>query len=121
MIVIEPGAPRCHSIFGWALIFNGDHAAGIASLERSVALAPYSTLFQSQLGQAYALTGNIEKARTILEELHDRATREFVSPYHFAYVHAGLGEADSAIDWLERAYEGHSGGIYGVKGSFLFR
>jgi len=79
------------------------------------------TLFQSQLGQAYALTGNIEKARTILEELQDRAPREFVSPYHFAYVYAGLGEADSAIDCLERAYKGHSGFIFGVKGSFLFR
>jgi TolB-like protein/tetratricopeptide (TPR) repeat protein len=121
MVVIEPMSPRCHSIFGWALIFNGDHAAGVASLERSMALAPCSTLFQAQLGQAHALTGNLEKARTILEELHDRATREFVSPYHFAYVYAGLGEADSAIDWLERAYEGHSGFIFGVKGSFLFR
>jgi TolB-like protein/Flp pilus assembly protein TadD len=121
MVTIEAGSPRCNSMLGWALIFNGDHAAGIAALERSVALAPGLTMFQSQLGQAYALTGDIEKARTILEELRVRATREFVSPYHFAYVHAGLGEADSAIDCLERAYEGRSGAIYGIKGSFLFR
>ncbi len=49
------------------------------------------------------------------------ATREFVSPYHFAYVYAGLGEADTAIDWLEHAFERRSGAIYGIKGSFLFR
>lgn len=117
----DPGAPRCHSILGWILILRGDNAAGIASLERAVALAPGATLFLSQLGQAYALTGNPERAREILERLRDRATREFVSPYHFAYVHAGLGEADAAIDWLERAFERHSGAIYGIKGSFLFR
>ncbi len=117
----EPGRPRCHSNLGWALIFHGDRAAGIASLEHSVAISPGSTLFLSQLGEACALTGDIERARNILADLHNRATREFVSPYHFAYVHAGLGEADAAIDWLERAFEQRSGAIYGIKGSFLFK
>ena len=117
----DPGATRCHSILGWALILHGENAAGIAELEHAVALTPDATLFLSQLGQAYALTGSIGKARQILGQLRERATREFVSPYHFAYVHAGLGEADAAIDWLERAFERRSGAIYGIKGSFLFR
>lgn len=116
-----PGTPRCHSNLGWALIFHGDHAAGIASLEHASALSPESTLFLSQLGQAYAVTGDAERARNILQQLHHRAIHEFVSPYHFAYVYAGLGEADTAIDWLERAFERRSGAIYGIKGSFLFR
>lgn len=117
----EPGAPRCHSVLGWALIFHGENSAGIASLEHAMALAPGSTLFLSQLGEACALTGDVERARRILEQLRDRAQREFVSPYHFAYVHAGLGEADAAVDWLEQAFEQRSGAIYGIKGSFLFR
>ena len=45
---------------------------------------------------------------------------QYVSPYHFAYVHTGLGEHDAAIDWLERAYEQRAGAVYGIKGSFLF-
>ncbi|HMK31280.1 MAG TPA: protein kinase [Terriglobales bacterium] len=117
----DPGAPRCHAVLGWALIFHGESATGIAEMEHAVALAPTSSLFLSQLGQAYALTGSLERARQILDQLRDRSTREFVSPYHLAYVHAGLGEADAAIDWLERAFEWRSGAIYGIKGSFLFR
>ena len=117
----DPAASRAHSNLGWALIFHGDHAAGIASLEHASALSPEATLFLSQLGQAYAVTGDVEHARKILQQLHDRAIHEFVSPYHFAYVYAGLGEADTAIDWLERAFERRSGAIYGIKGSFLFR
>jgi serine/threonine protein kinase/tetratricopeptide (TPR) repeat protein len=117
----EPGAPRCHSILGWAQIFHGEKSAGIASLEHAVALAPGDTLFYSQLGAAYAMAGDVERARRILGELRDRAKEGFVSPYHFAYVHAGLGEADQAMDWLERAFEQRSGAIYGIKGSFLFR
>ncbi len=117
----DPGAPRCHSILGWSQIFHGDTEAGIASLQRAVDLMPGTTLFLSQLGQAYALTGEMERGRQILEQLKQRAENEFVSPYHFAYVYAGLGEADAAIDCLERAFERRSGAIYGIKGSFLFR
>jgi tetratricopeptide (TPR) repeat protein len=117
----QPGTPRCHSVLGWALIFSGEEAAGIASLERAVALSPGATLFLSQLGQACALGGDARRARQILDEMHERSAREFVSPYHFAYVYAGLGEADAAIDCLERAFERRSGAIYGIKGSFLFR
>ncbi len=116
-----PGASRAHSNLGWALIFHGDHAAGIKSLERASTLSPDSTLFLSQLGQAYAIIGNVDEARKVLQQLQDRAVHEFVSPYHFAYVYAGLGEADRAMDWLERAFEQRSGAIYGVKGSFLFQ
>jgi TolB-like protein/tetratricopeptide (TPR) repeat protein len=117
----QPGTPRCHSVLGWALIFSGEEAAGIASLERAVALSPGATLFLSQLGQACALAGDVKRARQILDEMHDRSTREFISPYHFAYVYAGLGEADAAIECLEQAFERRSGAIYGIKGSFLFR
>ncbi len=117
----EPRAPRCHSSLGWALIFRGDTALGIASLEHAVAIAPGSTIFLAQLGEAYAMTGDTIRARQILAQLHERAEREFVTPYHFAYIYAGLGETDAAIDCLERALEQRSGAIYGIKGSFLFR
>jgi hypothetical protein len=46
--------------------------------------------------------------------------RRFVSPYHMAYVYTGLGEADRAMDFLERAYKERAGSVYGIKGSFLF-
>lgn len=117
----EPEEPRCHSVLGWALIFNGRPAAGISALEHARSLAPGATLFSAQLGEAFALTGDVPRAREMLEYLRDRGKREFVPPYHFAYVHAGLGEADAAMNWLEAAFERRSGPIYGIKSSFLFR
>ena len=56
----------------------------------------------------------------MLEQLEELSRKRYVSPYHFAYVYTGLGEQDTAMDWLERAYEEHAGGVYGIKGSFLF-
>ena len=67
------------------------------------------------------MVGNTPKALQILRELESRAESAYVSPYHFAYVYAGLGDAERAMDWLERAVAERAGGVYGLKGSFLFR
>ena len=56
----------------------------------------------------------------MLRRLEELSLQRYVSPYHLAYVYTGLGEPDRAIDWLERAYEERAGGLYGIKGSFLF-
>ena len=66
------------------------------------------------------MVGNIGEARHVLQQLEALSRERYVSPYHMAYVHTGLGEQDKAMDWLERAYEERSGGVYGIKGSFLF-
>ena len=64
--------------------------------------------------------GNVEQAQDVLRQLQDLSRERYVSPYHLAYVYTGLGEQDAAIDLLEQAYEQRSGGVYGIKGSFLF-
>ncbi len=118
---LDPSLTRGHSILGWAKILMGNYDEGIAALQRAVSLSPESSLFQAQLGEAYAMANRVEDAREVLRNLHELSRHRYVSPYHFAYVHAGLGEEDEAIDWLERAFDQRAGAIYGIKGSFLFR
>jgi hypothetical protein len=77
-------------------------------------------MYQAQLGQALATTGDAAGAEQVLRELEDLAARRYVSPYHLAYVHTGLGEHDRAMDYLEQAYEERGGALYGIRGSFLF-
>jgi tetratricopeptide (TPR) repeat protein len=91
----------------------------LAELEQAVRVSKRNTLWLGQLGEAYAMAGQTEKARAILEELHTRARTEYVSPYHLAYVYTGLGETERALDWLERAVEKRTGPTYGIGGSFL--
>ncbi|MFL5505444.1 MAG: protein kinase domain-containing protein [Gemmatimonadales bacterium] len=119
-IASDPAFARGHSALGWALIALGDHAGGVAEMERASELAPSDPTFLGQLGQAYATVGRIAEARDILRRLETMAAGRAVSPYNFAYVHTGLGEFDRAIDLLERAYEERSGAVFGIKGSFLF-
>jgi hypothetical protein len=50
-----------------------------------------------------ALEEQVEEAERILEEMHDRSTREWVPPVAFGQVEQQLGHYDTALDWYERA------------------
>jgi serine/threonine protein kinase/Flp pilus assembly protein TadD len=117
---MDPSFALAHSTLGWALIMKGVSAEGLRELEQATSLSPGNTVFLSQLGEAYGLTGDTPRARDVLGRLHAMAETRFVTPYHFAYVYAGLGEFEKALDLLEVAVEERAGGAYGIKGSFLF-
>jgi eukaryotic-like serine/threonine-protein kinase len=117
---VDPHYALPHATLGWGHLLGGQADAGIAALKRALALSPESTLYLAQLGQALAMVGRTEEAREILRRLNELSAQRYVSPYHMAYVHVGLGEQDRAMDWLERAYTARAGGVFGVKGSFLF-
>lgn len=119
-VELDIGQDRARATLGWAYLLSGRESEGVAELERAVAISPADPLWLSQLGQAYGMSGKPEKAREILRELEERAQRAYVSPYHLAYVHTGLGDAERAMDWLERAVAERTGAAYGIKGSFLF-
>ena len=120
VLEVEPSFVMAHATLGWVHLLKGRPDAGIAELEKAVALSPDSTLWLAQLGQALAMAGRTDEAREILRRLNELSEQRYVSPYHVAYVHVGLGEQDRAMDWLERAYAERAGGVFGVKGSFLF-
>ncbi len=63
---------------------------------------------KASLGHVYALAGKTAKARAVLSALHAAADHSYVPSYWFALVHAGLGERDQALRYLERAYEERS-------------
>jgi tetratricopeptide (TPR) repeat protein len=119
-VELDPGHDRGRATLGWAYFLSGRRDEGLAELERAVSLSPNSTLWLGQLGEAYGLAGRTDRAHGVLRQLETRARTEYVSPYHLAYVHTGLGEYDQAVALLERAARERSGAVYGIAGSFLF-
>jgi TolB-like protein/Flp pilus assembly protein TadD len=120
VIEVEPHLALAHLTLGWIHLLTGKPDEGIAELRKAVSLSADNTLYLAQLGQALAGVGRTDEAREVLRRLEELSRRRYVSPYHMAYIHTGLGEYDRAMDWLERAYEERAGGVFGVKGSFLF-
>jgi len=120
IVEVDPNYARGQSTLAWACLKLGMTERGLVALRTAVALSPNETLFVGQLGQALARVGDVAGARTMLQQLEELSRARYVSPLHMAYVHTGLGEQDAAIDLLEQAVEQRTGGIYSIKGSFLF-
>lgn len=97
--------PFC--LLGEAYAHKGDWAKAIPYLEKSHQMdgLPESL---SQLGRGYALAGRTADARKMLQRLTRMSKQRFASVYNFALIHAGLGERDRALDWLEKVEDDRS-------------
>ncbi|MGH9839901.1 MAG: winged helix-turn-helix domain-containing protein [Blastocatellia bacterium] len=67
------------------------------------------------LAHAYAIAGRRAEAEQALAELHAQAERQYVSPFAFVHIYAGLGEVDQAFEWLERAYQARDPKLHYLK------
>jgi len=118
---LDPGYDRARATLGWAYFLSGRQSEALAELEAAVSVSGRNPMWLGQLGQAYAMAGDADRAKEIIRELEERAKTGFVSPYHFAYVYTGLGDYDRALDMLERAVAERTGPAYSIKGSFLLK
>lgn len=107
MEVLKSDSTDRLSRWGLALVAEqqGRVDEAIAILER---LGGTSLNTKSSLGHAYGLAGRARQARNVLRVLQTAAERSYVPSYFFALVHAGLGERDQALRYLEKAYEERS-------------
>ena len=60
------------------------------------------------LGHAYAKSGCVDEAHSVLERLDELAETRYVAPLERAAVYARLGDLDKFFEWLDRAYEGRA-------------
>ena len=85
---------------------RGDFDNAIAELRRAIEQAGgRGALIQAALGYAYAVAGRRDEALQILAQLQTFPMNRDVSPFYLAMIHAGLGEKEEALKWLESACE----------------
>ena len=63
----------------------------------------------ASLAHCYAISGAIDDAQTLLQQLIAISERRYVSPYDLALICGGLDRKEECFEWLERAYEIHAG------------
>ena len=57
------------------------------------------------LGYGLGRLGRNAEARAILAELDEAAKKSYVTPFSRALVYIGLGDFDTAFEWLDRAVD----------------
>jgi eukaryotic-like serine/threonine-protein kinase len=82
----------------------GQPDEAIAAFRDGVILSGRGSLYLVMLAYALAVGKRSDEARAVLAEVEGR-TAEFIWPMGLAFAYAHLGETDTALDHLERAYE----------------
>ena len=97
--------------FGMARFFLGAtytelsrYPEALGELEAAIRLSGRSPEILAALGYLHGVSGNVDRARAILDELLRLAAERYVSPARIAQVHAGIGERAEALDRLEEAH-----------------
>jgi adenylate cyclase len=103
---IDPSFAPAHLWFGRPYLQKGLFVEAISELEKAVDLSGGSTISLAVLAHAYA--GKEPEARRILADLLERARHRYLPSYWIALIFTGLGDADQAMTWLERACEERS-------------
>ena len=103
-----------HVRLGDAYLSKGLHDEALAALHKTREMSD-DNLTLAALGRAYAMTGRPREAHEILDELLERSEQRPVSSDHFARIYAGLGDKDSAVDSLEKAYDERAPGLTHLK------
>lgn len=94
-----------HMRMGLLRIQQRRYDEAIHELRAAVDLADHSTETLAALATAYAASGAINDARTILDELEKPAGKRYVLPYNIAKIYATMGDAEKAFVWLETSYK----------------
>ncbi len=104
---LDPNFSVAHYCTGLGYQQQGLYEKALASFEKGIQLSADRTVISAR-ANILAVSGKHDEARQILLELETIAKDRYVSPYRIALIHAGLGDADRAFEWLEKACEERS-------------
>jgi len=101
---LDPAFPQAQRYVAWAYLQKGMHSEAIAALRAALNAIERDPDIEGELGYALAAAGRRAEALGMLDGLGHLAATRYVSPYSIALVHAGLGDRDQALAWLDKAY-----------------
>jgi len=102
-------APIAGDVLGWSYAAKGQLDQAIQAIQQARKAEPNFTEAVASLGWAAALKGDRKTAHEMLAELDARSKKnQWVEPYFYAMIYAGLGDKDRAFAELDKAYAARS-------------
>ena len=114
-LVLDPMFARAHVDVGIIHALRGDFRLAIDEVQTAAGLLEDNPGLLASLGYIYALAGDHDEAHRILADLAAHSKRRPVSPFTVAFIHVGLGDADTAFDWLGRSLEQREDALVSLK------
>lgn len=110
-IEMDPSFALAHLVLGQDYAQKMQYSLSIAELENAVKLSNNSAPAEAALARVDALSGRQASARARLEKLKAQRAGQYVSPFYLAEVYTALGDANLAMDELDKAYQDRSNSI----------
>ena len=107
-VVSNPNEWTEHYNLGVGYEGTGKLLEAIAEYQKAVEISDGNQDVTASLAHAYAVIGRRAQAEKILHDLERKSKSVHVSPYIIATIYAGLGEKDTAFEFLEKAYQERS-------------
>jgi tetratricopeptide (TPR) repeat protein len=112
---MDPTFVPAHLVLGQGYEQKSMPEKAIDELQEAVSLSGGSSLYVSSLAHAYATAGRRAEAERLLRQMNERARHNYVPSFHIAIIHAGLGQRDQALVWLEKGYQERSAWMVWLK------
>jgi serine/threonine protein kinase/tetratricopeptide (TPR) repeat protein len=113
-IELDSGFALNYLVLGTLYQAEGQMEEALESFSRTVALTQ-GRIGLGRFGFTYAISGKENEARDVLRQLDKFAASRYVSPLEYAQVHAGLGEAEAALECLEDAVQERTSDLIRMK------
>ncbi len=114
-LAMNPTAEENHRLLGLAYLQLGMYDESAAALREAVASSESPALATAGLGLVAVAKGRLTEAKGILDGLYAEARDHYLTPVAFVMLHAGLGQADPAFEWLDRAMDDRRGWLAYLK------
>ncbi len=114
-IEMNPDLPLAHLWMGRTYQAQREYKSALdeyAAAARTLGSWPVA---MAAIGHLHGISGRRDEARRVLKDLEELSSREYVTPYGVALVHAGLGDAAAAFEWLDRAVADRSNWLVWLK------
>ncbi|HSK20631.1 MAG TPA: protein kinase [Longimicrobiales bacterium] len=108
----DPSLDLAHQQLGHAFLQKRMYPEAIAALQRAAELSGVRD--SAQLAYVQAVAGQRAQAEVTLQLLLATGSTRYLPSFHIAMAHAGLGNVNEALSWLERAYDERASFMDGV-------
>jgi DNA-binding winged helix-turn-helix (wHTH) protein/TolB-like protein/Flp pilus assembly protein TadD len=110
VLELDPHFPQAQREIGLAYLQAGQYQEAQHALQTSLEQPEnyFKSTNAADLAHAYAIAGDRREARRILATLQRSPSDDYVDPADVAVIYVGLGDKESALEWLRRAYDEHS-------------
>jgi serine/threonine-protein kinase len=120
-LALDPTSARAYRHLAHVHLERKQYSDAVADFRKAVELSNNRADYLADLGNALAISGEMQQARTILAQLEADVHRGTATPDHVAVVYAGLNDAEQALKWLSKAVDERSPGVALMNVATAFR